>query len=129
MAGHGGAGSSAVQAQSNRMQSSVVKTMIFVSAFYAVADAPIAFYYLMLNIHANLTLLESGHYASLFLSFFYICANPFIYAVKFDPVKGILLRLIPCKANIVVPIQSIETPGGGGGGGERGRRQFVTTRA
>ena len=128
MAGHGGAGSNAVQAQSNRMQSSVVKTMIFVSAFYAVADAPIAFYYLMLNIHANLTLLESGHYASLFLSFFYICANPFIYAVKFDPVKGILLRLIPCKTNIVVPIQSIETPGGGGGG-ERGRRQFVTTQA
>jgi len=127
IAGHGGAGSSAVQAQSNKIQSSVVKTMIFVSAFYAISDAPIQIYYLMLNIHANLTLLESGYYASLFISFFYICANPFIYAVKFDPVKGILLRLIPCKTNIVVPIQGIETTGGAGGGG--GRRQFVTARA
>ena len=128
MAGHGGAGSSAVQAQSNRIQSSVVKTMIFVSAFYALADAPIQIYYLiLLTVHSNLTLLESGYYAALFISFFYICANPFIYAVKFDPVKGILLRLIPCKTNIVVPIQSIENTGGAGGGG--GGRQFVTSRA
>ena len=113
MAGHGGAGSSAGQAQSNRIQSSVVKTMIYVTAFFALADGSIEIYYLISTVHANLTLLEGGYYAALFISFCYICANPFIYAVKFDPVKGILLRLIPCKTNIVVPIQGIETPGEG----------------
>ena len=32
-----------------------------------------------------------------FLRFLYICANPFIYATKFDPVRRILKGLIPCK--------------------------------
>jgi len=34
---------------------------------------------------------------SRFISFLYICANPFIYAIKFDPVKRVLVYLIPCK--------------------------------
>jgi len=107
MAGHGAAGSSASQAKSNQIQASIIKTMILVSAFYAISELPINVYYLMMNIHANLTLLDSGYYPILFISFFYFCANPFIYAVKFDPVKRILLRLIPCKKNSVETIQVI----------------------
>jgi len=81
--------------------------MIIVSAFYAVSDLPMNVYYLILNVHANLTLLESGYYAAMFISFFYFCANPFIYATKFDPVKRVLLHLIPCK-NSLQPIEIIE---------------------
>ena len=40
MAAHGAVGSSAGQAQSNQIQSNVIKTMITVSAFYAVAWLP-----------------------------------------------------------------------------------------
>jgi len=29
--------------------------------------------------------------------YLYICANPFIYATKFDPVKRVLLRLLPIR--------------------------------
>ena len=108
MAGHGTAGPSASQARSHQIQSNIIKTMIFISAFYAITDLPMNVFYLMLNIHANLTLLDSGYYAGIFISFFYFCANPFIYAAKFDPVKRVLLHLIPCKKTAVQPIESIE---------------------
>jgi len=39
----------------------------------------------------------TGYYFIVFISFFYICANPFVYAVKFDPVRRVLLDLVPCK--------------------------------
>jgi len=107
MAGHVGAGSSAIQAKTHRIQSSVIKTMILVSAFYAVSDLPVSVHYLILCIHANLTLLESGYYAIMFISFLYYCTNPFIYALKFDPVKRILLSLIPCKKSSVETIEVI----------------------
>jgi len=96
MASHLAAESSGHQALLNRAQVNVAKTMILVSAFYAVSNIPITVYYL-LYIHTNLTLLESAYYSMLFISFVYICTNPFIYAAKFEPVKNVLLRLIPCK--------------------------------
>ena len=108
MAGHSTAGPSTAQAQSNQIQSSIIKTMILVSVCYAICDLPLQVHYLILNVHANLTLLDSVHYAAVFFSFFYYCANPFIYATKFDPVKRIMLRLIPCKKNSVQPIESLE---------------------
>ena len=95
MAGH--SGSSAAQSHSHQIQSNVVKTMVIVSAFYVITWTPTNVYYLILNVNSNLTLLESGHYVTIFVAFFYICANPFIYAAKFDPVKRILAGLIPCK--------------------------------
>jgi len=81
--------------------------LILVSAFFAVSDLPMQIYYLLLSIHANLTLLESGYYAALFISFVYPCTNPFIYAAKFEPIRKVLLRLIPCKKS-VAPVESIE---------------------
>jgi len=107
MAGYA-AGTNTAQTQSHKIQSNVIKTMIFVSAFFAISDLPMQVYYLLLNIHANLTLLDSGYYAALFMTFFYFCSNPFIYAAKFEPVKQVLLRLIPCKKNAVQPVESVE---------------------
>jgi len=109
MAAHCAAGpSTAAQTQSSQMQTNVIKTMILVSASYAICDMPMSIYFLILNIDPNVTLLESGYYASMFLSFLYICANPFIYATKFDPVKRVLLGLVPCNKASVQPVQSVE---------------------
>ena len=108
MANHSTAGPSTSQSQSHQIQSNVIKTMILVSEFYALSDMPMSIYYLLLNIQANLTLLDSGYYAAIFVSFSYFCANPFIYAAKFEPVKHILLRLIPCTKTAMQPIESIE---------------------
>ena len=33
----------------------------------------------------------------MFIAFSYNCINPFIYATKLEPVKEVLLRMIPCK--------------------------------
>ena len=96
------------QVKSHQMQSNVIQTMILVSAFYAISDLPLSVYIRVMNIGGNFTILEGSYYSTLFVSFFYFCANPFIYAAKFDPVKRILLRLIPCKKTVVQPIESIE---------------------
>lgn len=112
MAAHAGTGSNARQVKASQMQSNIVKTMILVSAWYAVSDLPMNVYYLMLNIHRNLTIIGIGYYTSLFISFLYICTNPFIYAAKFEPVKRAILRLIPSWKKTTEPeTESIEISG------------------
>ena len=109
MASHSTTGSSTQQQQkANHLQVNIVKTMVFVSVFYVISDLPMDVYYLLLNINTNMTIIESGYYTALFVSFFYICANPFVYAAKFEPVKRILIRLIPCRKTLVQPNESVE---------------------
>ena len=103
MATHAAAGPSTsqahAQAQYNQIQSNVVKTMIFVSAFYAISWLPTYIYYLYLNISPRPHFTEIGYYASVSIAYLYMCTNPFVYATKFDPVREVLLRLIRCKNN------------------------------
>ena len=108
IASHSGPGSNTTQSRSHQIQTNVVKTMILVSAFFVITDLPLNVYYMIQNVHGNLTSFESGWYASLFICFSYYCVNPFIYATKFDPVKTILQRLIPCKKTSVQPVENVE---------------------
>ena len=109
MAVHGsaGAGPSTSSSQSNRFKYNVIKTMIIVSAFYAISWMPIYLYHLYLMVDPNESFLDGRYYASVFAAFFYICANPFIYATKLDPVKKILRDMISCKK---IPNQSTGGP-------------------
>jgi len=101
MAGHGGPGSSTCQqTQSNQIQASVVKTMILVSAFYVILWTPNYLFYLFSHIKLDLAPRHIENYTSMFLSFLYISANPFIYALKFKPVRRILVDLILCKKSV-----------------------------
>ena len=93
MAGHAAAGPSTAQTKYNQMQSNIVKTMIFVSAFYAISFLP-GYVYMILHPTAH----DAGYYASAGLAYLYTCTNPFVYAAKFDPVKQVVLRLIRCKS-------------------------------
>jgi len=98
MAGHSGPGRSASQhTQSGHIQSNVIKTMILVSAFYVILWMPNYIFYLLAFIKPDLAIHYVGYYFSVFLVFLYISANPFIYAVKFNPVRCILVGLIPWK--------------------------------
>jgi len=107
MAGHSGLPNSAPRSnaaltQSTQIQTNVIKTMILVSAFYAVSYLPNYIFILLgtfgpRSLNSLFTIFGSGYYASVFVAFLYTCTNPFIYAIKFDPVKQALLRLIPCK--------------------------------
>jgi len=107
MAAHGTGGSNTAQYQLNKIQTSVIKTMILISGLYAVTWGPVYIYVLRLNVHSELSIDEKGLYAVLSIAYLYVCLNPFIYATKFDPVKRVLLGLIPCKKNTQPP-ESIE---------------------
>jgi len=96
MASHSVPGPSAVQTHSNQIQISLIKTMTFVSAFYVVTWMPLNAYY-MLIVFNLISYVEDVFSVLTFLSFFYISANPFIYAMKFDPVRQVLASLIPYK--------------------------------
>ena len=100
MAGHSGSGSN-TQAQSNKAQSNVVKTMILVCAFYVIFCSPSYIYYLLLNV-GLLSLPASFivNYIVTLITFLYTCTNPFVYAIKFDPVRRVLIRLIACKNSV-----------------------------
>jgi len=108
MASHSAAGpSNASQEQSHRIQSNVIKTMILVSALYAVTWLPFNIYYALgaLDIIPNLSFNSSLFYAMICLANMYTTTNPFIYATKFNPVKKILLEMIPCKKTPIQPIE------------------------
>jgi len=102
MAGHSSHGTAASSVpQLNQMQSNVIKTMIFVSTFYAIAWLPISVFYVAVMVDPSVTFLDGRYYASMFIAFFYVCANPFIYATKFQPVREILRRMLPFKKTAV----------------------------
>jgi len=90
------------------MESSVSKTMLLVGAFFAISQAPYNVHLLLMTLNQNFFTF-SGYYSTMSFVFLYICTNPFIYAIKFDPVKQALLRLNPCKNHSSV--QAVETIG------------------
>jgi len=96
------------QKKSNQIQSNVIKTMLFVSAFFVITWTPLDVYYLLVMIDPDLSLLDTGYYALMSVAFMYICTNPFIYAVNFDPVRRTLLGLIPCSSSSDAAAQSSE---------------------
>ena len=93
--------------QSNKIQTNVIKTMILVSGLFGVTWAPTSILMLLVSFHYEITISEIGVHIILSIAYFYICANPFIYATKFDPVRRVLLRLIPCKKN-TQPLESVD---------------------
>jgi len=97
MAVHSGRRLSSAEIQSRQIQSNITKTMILVCALYAVTWMPYNILYFLMNLDINSIPFDNGYCSVLFISFFYICANPFIYAAKFDPVRRVLLGLIPGK--------------------------------
>jgi len=98
MASHSISGSNTTQTQSHKIQTNVIKTMIIVSAFYALSWLPINVYYVFVMLDPNLTYLSSFWYASIFVAFLYTTTNPFIYATKFDAVRRVLTDMITFKS-------------------------------
>jgi len=96
MASHSEPGpSTSRENQSHQIQTNVIKTMITVSAFFVITWAPSHVFFMLQHIMPQHRQYLRGYYVPLFLEFLYISANPFIYAIKFDPVRRVLVRLIP----------------------------------
>jgi len=96
MASHSTHGSSATQAHNSQIQSNVIKTMILISAFYAIAIMPtnVNYFLVLLGDDFDTDYIQSF---AMLLVFTYVSVNPFIYATKFDPVRRVLSQMIPCK--------------------------------
>jgi len=73
--------------------------MMIISVFYAITWLPANVYYVFIIVDHQLTYLDARFYVAWVLGFLYVSANPFIYAIKFDPVRKVLRRMIPCKNN------------------------------
>jgi len=98
MAAHTGrASSSTAETMTDKMQSSIIKTMILVSILYTVSWAPASVFSVIWYSISTLKFNEIGLYTASFMGYIYVCTNPFIYATNFDPVKDVLVRLVPCK--------------------------------
>jgi len=104
MAGHSAAGpsTSSQTHQSNQIQTNVIKTMILVSALYVIChilqavSLCLSFSVIYLDLARSFRLVLSSVYdASRVMQFLYVTTNPFIYAVKFDPVRKVLKGMIP----------------------------------
>jgi len=95
MAAYSAAGLNTSQTQSNEMQINVIKTMILVCALYILSHIPQAVVYVDLIVGSNLLVHGSVYDVSRIIQFLYVTANPFVYAVKFDPVRKVLKDMIP----------------------------------
>ena len=93
MAGHAASGLSAAQSQYDQIESNVIKTMILVSVCFAVSWLPSYVNFLIATLDAYPAPYSGVYYATALLGYSYM----FVYAIKLDPVRKVLLRLIPCK--------------------------------
>jgi len=106
MAAHNEAGPSTDQTQLRQIQINVVKTMLLVSVLFTITWTP-AHVCTFLSYVAQVRPSNSTVDAVLFIGYFYVCINPFIYATKFDPVRRVLIRLIPCNKS-TQPLENIQ---------------------
>jgi len=76
MASHNTAGSSTAQTQQlNQIQSNVIKTMILVCVFFAIAWLPEKIFVLLFGLGLDLNFLNNGYYVTMFFGFLYICTS------------------------------------------------------
>ena len=98
MAAHNVEGSvhNASQVQSKQMKWNIIKTMIIVTAFFAVCWSPLNIW--LVAVKANVQINERAvGYTAVFLTYINISLNPFIYVTKYDGVRRVLARMIICR--------------------------------
>jgi len=83
--------------QYNEIQFNVIKTMIFVSAFYAISWLPTYIHFLIVTLHPYPLPYRDIYYGFMLLAYSYMCTNPFIYATNLNPVRQVLVGLVPFK--------------------------------
>jgi len=84
-----------------------IKIMVLVSLLYVLLWSPGFIFNFLMNMHSNFTVQEVGLHITLVIGYLYNCVNPFIYATKFDPVKRVLLQMVPWNRDLQT-VESIE---------------------
>ena len=83
-----------------------VKTMILVSASFAVCWLPGQLYTLLELVEVTTNFSSASYYVTMFVAFFNPCLNPFVYAVNYDVIKQQWRHFGTCykKAPLVEPL-------------------------
>jgi hypothetical protein len=92
--------------QALRVQINAIKTMIIVSAAFVVCWLPCDVTSTIYVFYDGSSLLSQIYYVTLFLAIFNVCLNPFIYAAKYNTVKGYFLRLVNRPESVAQPVVS-----------------------
>jgi hypothetical protein len=85
------AAATAANRKSWRSQVNAVKTMSFITVFFAVSWLP-NYVYFVVQATTNSTPIWSLWYATVLVALFNVCANPFIYIVSYDDIRVSLYR-------------------------------------
>jgi hypothetical protein len=89
----------AAEMRAVRSQTNAVKTAIVVSALYVVCWLPCDTYSLvMYTVDVDPSFVTVAYYVTVFVAFFYVCLNPFIYVANYELVQNRCLELFPCFA-------------------------------
>jgi len=75
-------------------------TMIIVSVAFVICWFPATFYFVIFDASSHTSGLYVGYHFAVFLSYLYVCMNPFIYAFKHEAVKETLSRLMVCRKRV-----------------------------
>lgn len=93
-----------------RIQKSIIKTMIMVSVLFAVCWLPSQLYVFLQAIEAKVNFSTSIYFGTVFVAFFNACLNPFVYAANYEVVRRHLwtcLGNIPSKGHVeIITLQS-----------------------
>lgn len=104
-----------------RRQTTIIKTMIIITALFAVCWLPNHIYFLLMNLGFQLSISSDLWYGTVFVAFLNICLHPFVYAVKLDTAKKHVLdfvfgwrnvRVHPVRPTSAVALRQIEAPRG-----------------
>ncbi|XP_038073524.1 cholecystokinin receptor type A-like [Patiria miniata] len=75
----------------------VIKTMMIVSATYAISWAPIAFNYVIYNLGGPLDFTSTWYEVTKIFAYANMCGNPFIYAMQYRQFQVGLKRMFCCR--------------------------------
>jgi 7 transmembrane receptor (rhodopsin family) len=100
----------AVELRALRTQTNTIMTTITISVLFVVCWLPADTYSLIaFTTNVNLAFVAEIYYVTVFVAFFNVCLNPFIYAAKYELVRRYWLKLVPWRSNSISPSQ-VEVP-------------------
>jgi 7 transmembrane receptor (rhodopsin family) len=80
-----------------RLQMNIIKTMLIVTTLFVVSWLPNNVYFLIYFSSSDASILNAGYNVTVLIAFVNVSVNPFIYAGKYQLIRGRIIALITCK--------------------------------
>jgi 7 transmembrane receptor (rhodopsin family) len=80
-----------------RLQMNIIKTMLIVTIVFVVSWLPNNVYFLMFFSSSDVNVVDTAYDTTILIAFVNVCINPFIYAGKYDLIRGRCISILTCK--------------------------------